>query len=286
MPTYHQPTSLDDALRIYATDPSLKILAGGTDIYPAKTTRAGWGDMNHPGILDISRIPDLSGITLHTDHWRIGATTTWSSLIAANLPPAFDGLKSAARDIGGRQIQNRASIAGNIATASPAGDSIPCLLVLNAAVILASPRGERNIPIHQFIDGYRHTTRAADEIITAITIPKQSGRGAFIKFGARRYLVISIAMVAANITQDDAGRITDAAIAVGACSPVAQRLPHLEQRLLGQIPNAALITDADLAHLAPIDDIRATGTYRRAAALQLLRDLMDSYRAQSTTEAA
>lgn len=274
MTAYHQPSSLADALTRLAAEPGLVVLAGATDIYPARTSRAGWGVMRHADILDISRIPDLAGIARTSGGWRIGATTTWTTIARADLPPAFDGLKAAARDIGGTQIQNRGTIAGNLCTASPAGDSIPCLLTLDAEVVLASLRGERRLPLSRFLDGYRHTARAPDEIVTAVIVPQRPGRGTFLKLGARRYLVISIAMAAARIARDATGRITDAAIAVGACAPVAARLPALEQRLVGAVPDPSVVQDSDLAHLAPIDDVRATAAYRRAAALELVRDLI------------
>ncbi len=285
MVAYHQPTTLKDALTLLSAKPPLTVLAGGTDIYPAKATRAGWGNLDHHDVLDISRIAELRAIEDRGDHWWIGALTTWSDIARADLPPLFDGLKAAAGAIGGVQIQNRGTIAGNICTASPAGDSIPCLLALDAEVECVGGV-EFRVPIDKFITGYRQTALVAEELVTGIRVTKQSGRGSFLKLGARRYLVISIAMVAARIAQDATGRITDAAIAVGACSAVAQRLPVLEQRLIGKPPDANLVLDTDIAHLAPIDDVRATGAYRRAVALQLVRDCLHSYRVNATTEAA
>ena len=115
------------------------------------------------------------------------------------MPPAFAGYQAAAREIGGRQVQNRGTLVGNICTASPAGDGIPCLLTLDAEIELASLAGSRSVPIGDFVDGYRHTLRRPDEIVTAILIPKpkEGARGRFMKLGARRYLVISIVMAAA-----------------------------------------------------------------------------------------
>ena len=126
------------------------MLAGGTDVYPAKAARAGWGDMRHADILDISAVPGLRGIAEDAAGWRIGALTTWTDLIRADLPPLFDGLKLAAREIGGVQIQNRGTLAGNICTASPAGDGAPNLLALDAHVELASRQGRRVVPMARF----------------------------------------------------------------------------------------------------------------------------------------
>ena len=148
------------------------MLAGGTDVYPAKAARAGWGDMRHADILDISAVPGLRGIAEEAAGWRIGALTTWTDLIRAELPPLFDGLKLAAREVGGVQIQNRGTLVGNICTASPAGDGAPNLLALEAEVELASRPAARVVPMADFIDGYRHTACRADEIVTAILVPE------------------------------------------------------------------------------------------------------------------
>jgi hypothetical protein len=146
MLAYHRPATLDDALAIRAGE-DVVVLAGGTDVYPAKAARAGWGDMRQPDILDISAVAGLRGIAEDAIGWRIGALTTWTDLIRAGLPPLFDGLKLAAREVGGVQIQNRGTLAGNICTASPAGDGAPNLLVLDAGVELASRQGRRVVPI-------------------------------------------------------------------------------------------------------------------------------------------
>ena len=208
MVAYHRPGTLEEALAIRAAGPVV-VLAGGTDVYPAKAARAGWGDMRHGDILDISAVPDLRGIAEEAGAWRIGALTTWSDIIRAQLPAQFDGLKLAAREVGGVQIQNRGTLAGNICTASPAGDGAPNLLALDAGIELASRHGRRTVPMADFIDGYRHTACRADEIVTAILVPKRSDatRSHFLKLGARKYLVISIVMVAGVIELDRQSRI-------------------------------------------------------------------------------
>src|SRR6478735_11895508 len=111
MVAYHRPATLEEALALRASADVMPI-AGGTDVYPAKAARVGWGDMRHKDMLDISRLSELRGIAEQNDHWRIGALATWSELIAAKLPPLFDGMKLAARELGGVQIQNRGTIAG------------------------------------------------------------------------------------------------------------------------------------------------------------------------------
>lgn len=278
MTAYFRPSSLDEALAIRAAR-DVEIIAGGTDVYPNKATRAGWGRMAHKDVLDISALPGLGRIEETEAHWRIGALATWTDVIRADLPPLLDGLKAAAKEIGGQQIQNRGTLVGNLCTASPAGDGIPNLIALDAEVEIASARGLRVAPVESFLDGYRHTACAPDEIVLALRIPKRQpgARGAFLKLGARRYLVISIVMAAAVIETDADGAITQARIVVGACSPVAHRLPALEARLIGRPLSPALATlvePDDLAELAPLDDMRASAAYRLAAAAALTRDLV------------
>ncbi|CEJ10021.1 Nicotinate dehydrogenase FAD-subunit [bacterium YEK0313] len=135
MVAYHRPRSLAEALAIRAKA-DVAILAGGTDIYPARTTRRAWGDPTHKDVLDISGIAELRGIGEDDGHWRFGCLTTWTDLIRAGLPPQFDAYRQAAREVGGVQVQNSGTLVGNVVTASPAGDGLPNLLALDAEVEL------------------------------------------------------------------------------------------------------------------------------------------------------
>lgn len=275
MVAYAQPTSLEEAVTLLG-DGGWTVLAGGTDVYPS----LGEDPVITP-LLDVSRITGLRGITRREDgSVRIGALTTWTDIVRADLPAAFDALKQAAREVGSVQIQNRASLAGNLCNASPAADGVPPLLVLDASVELASRAGSRSMKLAEFIHGNRKTARDSTELMTFIDIPATSltGNSAFFKLGSRRYLVISIAMVAARLAVDGAGRITSAAIAVGACSAVAQRLPKLEAALAGQSLDAAadLAEAAHLDVLSPIGDVRAPAGYRMEAALEGVRRALAS----------
>ena len=274
MGRYERPPELAEALDILSGG-SFTILAGGTDFYPARATRPVSED-----VLDVTNIAALKGIQETPDHWRIGALTTWSELIAAPLPALFDGYKLAAREVGGRQIQNTDTLAGNLCNASPAADGTPNLIALDALVQLASPGGTRSMPVGDFVTGNRKTARASDEIVTALLIPKpkSDARSTFVKLGARKYLVISIAMVAA-IIEADRNIVTRAAVAVGSCSLIARRLPELEQALvgvaLGRLPE--IVTPQHLGALAPINDVRATREYRQDAAVELVRRALRSF---------
>jgi N-methylhydantoinase B len=279
MADYIRAQSLAEALIVRA-ERDVAILAGGTDIYPARATRRAWGDPTHKDVLDIGALDGLRGITRLDTGWRIGALTTWTELIEAALPAQFAGYQMAARDVGGRQVQNAGTLAGNICTASPAGDGIPCLLALDARVELTSLHGIREVALGAFLTGYRATAMRPDEIVTALLVPDMpAARGAFRKLGARRYLVISIAMVSAVLAADDAGGITHARVAVGACGPVATRLETLEAALVGaELRDVAGIAGPEhVSGLQPIDDIRASAAFRRAAALDLVRDVLGEF---------
>lgn len=279
MVAYFRPNTLDEALELRAGRP-VTVLAGGTDVYPARTTRAAWGSTAHGDVLDITGLSHLRDITSNDAHWRIGALTTWSDIVRASLPPAFDGLKRAALEIGGRQIQNRGTLAGNICNASPAADGVPMLLALDAQVELTSILGQRTLTLSEFIDGYRHTACRPDEIVTGIIIAKlpEASRGHFLKLGARRSLVISTVMVAVVLVPlPGTTRIADARIAVGACTPVARRISSLEAALMGQPIDEHLADRAcpnQFAKLAPIDDVRASAAYRQSMALEVTRETL------------
>lgn len=271
---YFAPTDLKDALAALA-EGAPSVIAGGTDWYPAQGERPQRGAM-----LDISRVSGLRGIIRQGGAFRIGATATWSDVIAADLPAAFDGLKAAAREVGSVQIQNAGTVAGNLCNASPAADGVPPLLSLGAQVELASVRGTRTLDLAAFLTGVRSTALASDELVTGIFVPDVSDRrrSAFVKLGARKYLVISIAMVAVTLDVTE-GRILDPLIAVGSCSPVAVRLRGVEAAVRGcQLDEvAARLAEEAFEELAPIDDVRGTAGYRRDVVLPLIeRAIMEA----------
>lgn len=274
MGDYLRPRGLEEALQ--ALTRPFTVLAGGTDFYPARVGRTVTED-----VLDIAGIPDLRGISAGPEGWRLGALTTWSELVEADLPALFDGLRQAACEVGGRQIQNAGTLAGNICNASPAADGVPALLALDAEVEVASRAGRRRVPLQDFITGVRQTALQAGELVVALHVPRprRETRSAFLKLGARRYLVISIAMASAVLEIAD-GKVAAARIAVGSCSPVARRLFDLERALAGAPVDATLgdrVEPAHLAPLAPIDDVRGSAVYRQEAVLVLLRRLLQGF---------
>lgn len=262
MTQYARPFDLTEALALRAN--GARVLAGGTDLYPGAGVA---GD-----VLDISAVSALRGIT-RGDGLRIGAAVTWSEIADADLPGACAALQQAARVVGGRQVQNAGTLAGNLCNASPAADGVPPLLVLGASVDLASLRGVRRLALADFVLGPRRTALQPDEVLVAVHVPATAltGQSVFMKLGARAYLVISIASVAVRLVVE-AGVVVQAFVAVGACSAVATRLPGVEAALIG-VPVARLadaVRAADMAGLAPIDDVRATAGYRHEAAAELV----------------
>jgi CO/xanthine dehydrogenase FAD-binding subunit len=279
---YLRPGALAEALEALAAGladgrPPV-VVAGATDHYPARL-----GRVTDEEILDISGIAGLRQVQATEAGWWIPAGATWADLLEARLPPLFDGFRGAARAVGGVGVQNRGTVVGNLCNASPAADGIPNLLALDALVELASVRGVRRLPVGGFVTGNRSTLREPDELVTGVVIQEPVASGgaissAFLKLGSRAYLVISIAMVAAVLVRDAGGRIVDARVAVGACSPVARRLAALEAELVGRPAAPGLAAAVRLEHLdqlAPISDVRATALYRMTAAEILVRRALE-----------
>ncbi|TPM29242.1 xanthine dehydrogenase family protein subunit M [Mesorhizobium sp. B2-3-5] len=263
---YAKPTTVDEALALLG-EGAWRILAGGTDFYPAQGAKPF-----RDNVLDINGLTSLRGIFETDDHFVIGARTTWTDIIRHPLPSAFDALKQAAREVGSPQIQNVASVAGNLCNASPAADGVPGLLILDAEVELSSTAATRHLSLPDFILGNRRTALEPGEMVTAIRVPKPAGTSAFVKLGARRYLVISIAMAAARLVVED-GTVTEAAVAVGSCSAVAKRLAGVEQALRGRWADdglAAAVQSAPMTELSPIADVRGSAEYRIEAVREIV----------------
>ncbi len=273
MGRYVRPATVAKAVEALS-DGGLTIVAGGTDHYPARVGKALDED-----VLDISGIGGLRAIEDEDAHWRIGALATWTDLLRTPLPPYFDALKAAAREVGGVQIQNRGTIMGNLCNASPAADAVPCLLSLDAELELDAAGGRRVVDLQSFITGNRTTARRDDELAVAILVPKpeRPAVSAFSKLGSRAYLVISIVMVAAVVERASDDTVARARLAVGACSEVATRLPELEAALAGRSLDGRLgevVAPEHLSRLAPIDDVRGAASYRLDAAETLIKRML------------
>lgn len=290
---YERPRSIDAALACLASR-ACTVLAGGTDLFAATRAPALPGP-----VLDLSGIAELQGIGrarwpqgwgADAAAWRIGAMTTWTDLLRDGrlaAVPAMRALLSAAREVGGAQVQNIGTIGGNLCNASPAADGPPVLLALDAVVELRTLDRTRYLPLASFLHGNRRTALAEGELLTAIWLPDSGARrwSGFQKLGHRRYLVIAIVSVAATLDVDERGRLLGCALAVGACAPTARRLRRLESTLTGvdmaDLPGVAcrLLAQSDaLPEIQPIDDVRGTARYRREMVRQLLLRLFDEAR--------
>jgi len=268
---YYRPENINDAITTLSKG-ELTIAAGCTDLFP-KTQEDSLGS----NILDISAIKSLKSITIEKEFRRIGSGVTWTDLENEELPNCYEMLKECSLQVGSRQIQNLGTIGGNLCNASPAADGVPCLLSLDASVELISTNGKRILKLDDFIKGSRNTELKKNEILSAILIPEKAERGhsSFVKLGARKYLVISIAMVACKINLDG-DIISDIAISIGSCSAVARRLGELENTLIGKNVNSDLTQDIynfDYKnHISPINDIRGTDAYRLEVAKVLVKN--------------
>ena len=269
---YYRPDKINDALYSLSKE-KLTIAAGCTDLLPS-TQQENLGN----NILDISGIKSLRHISFENGFRKIGSGVTWTDLVENNeLPKCYDMLKECSLQIGSKQIQNLGTIGGNLCNASPAADGVPCLLSLDASIELLSLNGKRVLKLEDFIKGSRKTELKNNEILSAILIPKEAeiGRSSFLKLGARKYLVISIAMIACklNLKKDV---ISEIAISVGSCSAVAKRIKSLENLLIGKSIKdelTAIILNYNYEnYLSPINDIRGTNTYRFKASKVLVKD--------------
>ena len=269
-----RPRTVAEAVT-FAAAGNVRFLAGGTDHFPAEAKAAAWSRPSPDALIDLSGVAELRAIEIGETETRIGAAVRWSEIERSTLPPGYRALQLAARQIGGIQIQSRGTVGGNLCNASPAADGVPPLLILDAQVELRSVSGSRRLALSDFLIGPRRTALRPGEILTAVAVPRSADglETGFQKLGSRTHLVISIAMVAIGLRLH-AGRIRAAAIAVGACSPVALRLYELEHELRdlpARTEAIELPAPRHVAALAPIDDVRASALYRREAVLELVR---------------
>jgi xanthine dehydrogenase small subunit len=260
--TLLQPRSLSDALRMLRDEGPLVPLAGCTDLYVALNL----GTLGPVRFVNLWPLDALRVIELRGDVLSIGALATYSDIMRSPLiRRRLPMLASAAHDVGGVQIQNRGTIGGNVANASPAGDTLPVLAAADAAVVLQRGDSARRVPFSAFYTGYRQSVMRADELITALEVPRVPGRQWFRKVGTRAAQAISKVVMAAVAP----GRHGQPRIALGSVAPTVLRLPATEAALAGGASIAAA-QQVLLEEIAPIDDIRSTAEYRARVAANLL----------------
>lgn len=269
-----RPRSLSEALSHLREDPDLVLLAGCTDVMVAEPLER----MALAGVLDLTSVPELQGIRRVGEALEVGATTTFDEIARSTVVlDLFPALAAAAGVIGGWQIQNRATLGGNIANASPAGDSLPVLLVLDAVVVAESAAGEREIPYRDFHIGYRRTALEAGELISRVRLPLPplGSVQAFRKVGTREAQAIS-KVVVSMLKRIEGKKIVDYRLAAGSVAPVPVRLTTVEEAIRGRTPDretADLAGRLARAAVKPIDDVRSTASYRAFALERIVRRL-------------
>jgi len=260
--------TLMEALALRSEHPEATVLAGGTDIM----VFVEGGALQLKEVLNIWPCKELRAIEATDTGLRIGALATWTDVRHHDGVPA--ALRECAQTIGAEQIQNRGTVGGNIVNASPAGDSLPLWLALDASFEVASVRGKRLIAADDFWTGYRTTSLAADELLIAAHISASpSMRTCYRKVGTRMAQAISKVVFGGSLKIED-GLVKDARLALGSVAPVPVRLKSVEAALIGHPINASA-ADGVQADIAPIDDIRSTAKYRRKVAHRVVRSWLE-----------
>ncbi|HXI27226.1 MAG TPA: FAD binding domain-containing protein [Vicinamibacterales bacterium] len=262
--TLLQPRSLREALAMLRDEGPVTPMAGCTDLYVA----LNFGTLAATRLVDLWRIDALRGIEVRHGVLSIGALATHTEIIRSPLVrKRLPMLAAASAEVGGVQIQNRGTLGGNVANASPAGDTLPALAAADAVVVLQSAAGTRRVPFNGFYTGYRRTVARPDELIAALEIAPVAGRQWFRKVGTRAAQAISKVMIAGVVGDE-------IRIALGSVAPTVVRATRTEAALArGASTAEAQRTLMD--EIAPIDDIRSTAEYRRRVAANLLARLLD-----------
>ncbi len=279
---YYSVATVSEALELLAEHgESARIVAGGTDILIELDRGQRQGIT---ALIDISRVPGLNTINMADEVIHLGPLVTHNHIVAdARMTQYALPLAQACWEVGAPQIRNRATIAGNLITASPANDTITPLVAMHATITLRSVRGEREIPISEFYTGLRRTVMQPDEMLTRISFPALTGetRAMFYKLGLRRAQAISV-VNAATVLHMDGDTIVDAAITLGSVAPTIIRVPDAESALRGRTLTPNTIQAAAQRAAAtptPIDDVRGTAEYRtemvRVLVARVLRTLAD-----------
>jgi CO/xanthine dehydrogenase FAD-binding subunit len=278
LPSYdlRTPGDLPEALTLFSRDPGVwKPFAGGTDLMVLFEA----GKLSHKKYVNIWNLAELGGISVTAEHVTLGSLTTYSQVQANDiLQQEFPMLCQAAFETGGLAIQNRGTLGGNIANASPAGDSPPALLVYDAQLELISVKGSRWIPYNGFHTGYKQMLMRPDELIKSIRLPRsdQAWRQYYRKVGTRKAQAIS-KICFAGVAQLDGEQIKDIRIALGSVGPIVVRCKRTEDVLKDRKVDAALVSAAraELAReIKPIDDVRSTAKYRLQVAMNVLEDFL------------
>jgi CO/xanthine dehydrogenase FAD-binding subunit len=262
---YLRPETVEAAVAAL-NESGARALAGGTDLVPQMRE----GRRNASRIVDLKHIGELTAITVRPDGGiAIGAAATATAVSRhAAIAATYPAVASSVRLIGGVQVQNRASLGGNICNAAPSADAVPALLAHDARAVIASPQGRRESSLAELLHGPGRTSLSPGELLVSIVLPPHTPRSAaaYLRFTPRREMDIAIAGVAAWIALDAHGAIAAARIVLASVAPTAIRAPTAEAKLIGEQPTSALLTEAGrlaAQDARPISDTRGSADYRR-----------------------
>lgn len=261
---YHRPSSVNDALALKTAEPSARFIAGGTDLLVQLRKRK----LAPAPLISLRGIPELSGVVADDRVIRIGGTTPLADLLRHELVRGeLRALGHSLFTLASQQIRNVGTVGGNLCNASPAADTAPPLLVLDAAVELVGQGGTRTLPLASFLAGPGKTALQAGELLSAILVPRppRGAQSAFLRQG-RVAMDLSLVSVAAFVSIADNRQPPTVRLAAGAVGPVPMRLPRAEAALLGRpLDAAAVVAAAEVAaeEVKPITDLRASAQYRR-----------------------
>jgi CO/xanthine dehydrogenase FAD-binding subunit len=256
----HAPHTLEEALHLRAEHPGARPIAGGTDLMVALNA-----DRERPdALIDLGRVPELRGWHYDGDELVLGAGLTYTEAGGGELAVALPALAAASRTVGSPQIRNRGTLGGNLGTASPAGDSLPPLLVEDARIELASSRGVRTLPLAEFLTGPKRNALAADELVVAVRLRPSGAPQTFMKVGPRNAMVISICSLALSADRERG----ELRAAFGSAGPVVGLVT-------AAIDEAGSFAERVVAAASPIDDQRGTAAYRSHALGVLTRRALD-----------
>jgi CO/xanthine dehydrogenase FAD-binding subunit len=246
----HAPQALEEALRLRAEHPGARPIAGGTDLMVALNA-----ERERPAaLIDLGRVPELRGWRYEGDELALGAALTYTEAAAGEVASALPALAAASRTVGSPQIRNRGTIGGNLGTASPAGDSLPPLLVEDARIELAAASGRRTLPLGEFLVGPKRNALAGDELVVAIRVRPSRAPQTFMKVGPRNAMVISICSLALSADRERG----ELRAAFGSAGPVVGLVT-------APFDEAESFAEQVVAAVRPIDDVRGTAAYRRHA---------------------
>ena len=272
-----RPTTWSEAVELYEASPNALPVAGATDLL-LDLSRTPDAEGSGATLLDLWGLPDCSQITISDDDVVVGCGVTHNQIIGSpNLDSALDVLRMACLEIGSPQLRNRATVVGNIVTASPANDTISALVALNASVLIESVGGEREVPIRKFFTGFRQTILAQSELVRSIRIPRWNPQtvGTWFKIGNRTAQAISVVHAGIVLEFDEAtSLITKADVAIGSVSETISVSKSLSEYLVGKDLDAEASAAAArivASEISPIDDIRATAAYRTSVTETAIR---------------